>query len=451
MFDTMEAAIRFIFRSKERLKGEPQAPDEYSRDIGPTRNLLLATRLLDTPREYVVVTGSKGKGSISALTANILKSLGHTVGLLTSPHLVYWTERIRVNGEAIPEADFLRILGELAPFIEAELERLSPRSYLSPQGIFLLMALRYFNERGVNVGVMEVGRGGRFDDVSLVPNKVSLFGPIFLEHTRQLGESVEHIAWHKAGIIKPSSFAYSVAQEPAVLAVLQREAESKDAEFFWFSALDKGEFVRETPNGIVCRIGRYGEIHLPFYGRYMIDNAALAIQAAGNVHGRLGGIPHASEDYVRRVVAGLESACWYGRLQKLQDSPPIYVDGAVNPLSVASMLVSLKSRLVSPVIAIVGVPEDRDMATVYKLLSAECDRLILTENPINPNVRFPPADEALALARRYHPEVDYAPNLESAVALAKRHAWPNSTILMAVAQPLVGEAMLLWGIDPRTL
>ncbi|MFQ3658653.1 MAG: Mur ligase family protein [Anaerolineae bacterium] len=451
MFSTIPQAIEFIFRSKNRLKDEPRTYDEFARDITPTRNLLLATRLLDTPREYIVVTGSKGKGSISALTANVLKSLGHTVGLLTSPHLVYWTERIRVNGEAISEADFLRILSELAPAIEAETARLSPRSYLSPQGIFLLVALRYFNERGVTVGVMEVGRGGRYDDVSLVPNKVSLFGPIFLEHTRYLGETVDRIAWHKAGIIKPASYAYSVAQEPAVLDVLQREADSKDAEFFWFSTLDKGEFIRETPDGILCRISRYGEIHLPFYGRYMIENAALAIQAAGNVHARLGGIPHQSAEYVQRVVAGLESARWYGRLQKLQDSPPVFVDGAVNPLSVASMLASLKSRLVSPVIGVLGVPEDRDMATVYKLMSAECDMLILTENHINPNIHFPVPEAALELARRYHQNVHYAPDLSAAMALAKQHAWPNSTILLAVAQPLVGEAMLLWGIDPRNL
>ncbi len=451
MFTTLDQAIRFIFHSKDRIKNAPRGLDEQVRDIAPTRNLLLTTGLLSTKREYVVVTGSKGKGSISVMTAKILQSLGHTVGLVTSPHLVYWTERIRVNGHAIAEADFIRIVNQLSPAIEAEEATLSLDKYISPQGIFLLVALQYFNEQGVTVGVMEVGRGGRYDDMSLVPNKVSLFGPIFLEHAQYLGDTVEQIAWHKAGIIKQGGFAYSVAQEPPVLSVLEREAVSKDCEFFWFSSLDRGEFLRETENGFVYQMGRYGEIELPFFGRYQMDNAALAIQAAGNVHARLGGISHNSQDYIDRVVAGLQRVKWHGRLQKLQDAPPIFVEGAINPLSVASMLMSMKSRLVSPVITIASVPQDREMSAVYKLLAQESDMLILTENNINPNIKFPPSDIALSLAQEFHKNVHYTPDLSSALELAKQHAWANSTILLAVAQPLVGEAMLLWGIDPREI
>ncbi len=447
---TLEHAVRIIFRSKERLRDQPRGLDEHVRDITPTRNLLLATGLLDTPREYCVVTGSKGKGSTTAMTAKILQELGHTVGMITSPHLVHWTERIRVNGKAIPEADFVRILEHLLPWIEAEEARLPEDRYISPQGIFLLMALHYFNEQGVNAAVVEVGRGGRYDDMSLVPNKVSLFTPIFAEHMQYMGP-VDRIAWHKAGIIKQNGFAYSVAQAPEVLDILQREADSKDAEFFWFSALDRGEFIAETPAGLLCRIGRYGEIELPFYGRYQIDNATLAVQAAGNMHARLGGIPHASPEYVERVRSALSTVRWPGRLQKLQDQPPVYVEGAINPLSVQSMLESLKTRLVSPVITIAGVPQDREMAEVYRLLAAESDLLILTENHINPNIRFPRPQDALALAGQFHKNVHYRPTLAEAFALAKEHAWDNSTVLMAVAQPLVGEAMLLWGVDTLNL
>lgn len=447
-FSTMQEAIAYIFVTKERLHSAGGL-DELTRDITPTRNLLLATNLLDTAREYIVVTGSKGKGSITAMTAKILQTLGHTVGMVTSPHLVYWTERIRVNGEAIPEADFLRILDLLAPAIDTETVCLPADRYISPQGIFLLIALHYFNEQGVTVAVMEVGRGGRYDDMSLVPNKVSVFGPIFLEHTQYLGDSVERIAWHKAGIIKQNGFAYSVAQEPPVLDVLQREADAKLSEFFWFSSLDVGTFIGETPSGVLAHFGRYGTIALPFYGRYQIENASLAIQAAGNVHARLGGIHHNSAEYVAKVRQALESVVWYGRLQRLQDTPPVFVEGAINALSVASLLESLKTRLVSPVITIVGVPRDRDLETVYRLLAQVSDMLILTENHINPNIHFPVPAEAVALAQKVHPQVYFAPTLADAMTLARQHAWDNSTILLCVAQPLVGEAMLLWHIDPR--
>jgi dihydrofolate synthase / folylpolyglutamate synthase len=446
-FSTLNEAIRFIFMSKDRLPARPTDLDEFTRDITPTRNLLLATGLLNTKREYAVVTGSKGKGSVTVMTAKILEALGHTVGMISSPHLVSWMERIRVNGTAISEEDFMRIMNELEPFILAEVDKLAENKYISPQGIFLLVALKYFNEKNVTVGIMEVGRGGRYDDVSLVPNSVSVFTPIFLEHTQYLGDTVERIAWHKSGIIKTGGYAYSVAQEPPILDVIQREADSKHAEFFWFSSLDTGEFLGETPNGVRCRIGRYGEMTLPFIGRYQIDNATLAIQAAGRLHGQLGGIAHNSAEYVEKVKDALEHIKWYGRLQKLQDQPPVFVEGAINALSVQDLIESLRSRLVSPVITIVGVPQDRDIEAVYRLLAKESDILILTENHINPNIKFPSAEEALALARQFHKDVHHTHTLAEAITLAKQHAWDNSTVLMAVAQPLVGEAMLLWGVD----
>src|SRR5262249_40359729 len=143
-----------------KLRGEVRGLDENTRDVGPTRRLLMATDLLATPREYAVVTGSKGKGSTTVITAKLLQHLGHTVGTITSPHLVSWRERVRVNGKAIPEADLLRILDELAPEIDTIEATLSGKHYFSPQGIFLAVALRWFDEQGVKAAVLEVGRGG---------------------------------------------------------------------------------------------------------------------------------------------------------------------------------------------------------------------------------------------------------------------------------------------------
>lgn len=448
-FETLEQAIRYIFKTRDAVKNTLHGFDERTRDLAPTRNLLLTTRLLDAPREYAVVTGSKGKGSITALTASVLRVLGHTVGMVTSPHLRYWTERIRVNGRAIPEADFIRILSALKPAIDAEVEKLTPSRYISPQGLFLLVALAWFNEQGVNAAVMEVGRGGRYDDMSLVPNKVSLFAPIFLEHAQYLGESVERIAWHKAGIIKAGGYAYSLAQGPAVLEVISKEAESKNSEFFWFSSLDLGEYVGDTPDGVRCRIGRYGELELPFLGRYQVANATLAIQAAGNMHARLGGIPHASEAYVRAIHEGLRTARWHGRLAHMQSAPNVFVEGAINPLSVEAFIESVQARTTRPLVAIAGVPSDRDMAGVYARLGAHCDHLILTASTINPSIRFPDEADALALARQHAPSVAYVASFSEAIPQAIAQVGAGGTVWACVAQPLVGEAMLYWDVDTR--
>ena len=181
MIDSMDAAIRHIFRTRRRLDVAPRGLDEYTRDVTPTRILLERANLLAGERDYAVVTGSRGKGSVTAIMAKLLEALGHRVGTITSPHLVHWNERIRVDGRMIPTSDFLRILNDLQPLIDATVGDLGPTQYLSPQGIFLAIALRHFAETGVDVAVLEVGRGGRFDDIAVVPNKLSVFAPIMLE------------------------------------------------------------------------------------------------------------------------------------------------------------------------------------------------------------------------------------------------------------------------------
>src|SRR5688572_6231500 len=162
-FNNEEEAITYIFRSIRKLRGQERVIDEETRDISQTRGLLMATNLVNSPREYAVVTGSKGKGSTTVITAKLLQHLGHKVGMITSPHLVSWRERIRINGRAIPEADLLRILSELAPHIDEIEAHLNERQYFSPQGIFLAIALQWFDEQEVGATVLEVGRGGRFD------------------------------------------------------------------------------------------------------------------------------------------------------------------------------------------------------------------------------------------------------------------------------------------------
>lgn len=444
-------AITYIFRSMRKMRGEVRGLDEHTRDIGPTRRLLQAHNLLATQREYAVVTGSKGKGSTTIITSRLLQHLGHTVGTITSPHLVSWRERIRVNGRAIPEADLLRILDELAPEIDSIEETLTAKQYFSPQGIFLAVALRWFDEQNVQAAVLEVGRGGRFDDISVVPNKLSLFTPIMLEHPDYLGPTVERIAWHKAGIIKPYSYAYSVSQSPSVLDVLQTEADAQAAEFSWIAPKDLGVYLGPAENGIRMELGRYGEVTLSLMGRYQIDNASLAVIGAGNMHARLAGIPHGSPEYVERIRAGLADVKWPGRCQKIQDHPAVFVDGAINAESAQSLVQSLEGHLKSPVISIIGVPDDKDYVGVYKALGSVSDALILTETARNLSLHFLSSEEAIAAARPFNADVRYAGTLAEAVAQAKQRAGENGTIVIAGTQSIVADTMVLWNQSYETL
>ncbi len=439
MIDSMPAAIRYIFQTRRRLDNAPRGLDEYTRDTLPTRRLLARASLPKQPRDYIVVTGSRGKGSVTAITAKLLSAMRRRVGSITSPHLVHWNERIRVAGRMIPSQDFLRILRALQPHIDAEIASLPDQQYLSPQGIFLAIALRYFDEQGADVAVLEVGRGGRFDDIASVPNQLALFTPILLEHTALLGASLARIAWHKAGIIKAGCHAISLPQADEAAAELYKEAAQQQARLEILHEEELAAFVSRRAHGQILQLPAYGELYLPLLGRYQLANATLAIRAAEQF-----GLDEAA------LRKGLAAVQWQGRAQQLEEAPRIVIDGAITPASARSFVESLGS-LAAPVVSIVGVPRDRNYSQVYRELAAVSDALIITETDINPSTRFPAQAQALQAARRVCAEVRYAANLPAAFALARNRAGANGTILLAGSLMLIGECMLLWDIDTTVI
>ena len=448
MFDDLGAAISYIFRTRRRLDAAPRGLDEYTRDTAPTRNLLASAGLPQYEREYVVVTGSRGKGSVTAIMARLLQAQGHRVGTVTSPHLVHWNERIRVDGRMIPAVDFLRILTDLRPEVDAIVDDLDATAYLSPQGIFLAIALRHFDETGVDSAVLEVGRGGRFDDIAVVPNRLSVFTPIMLEHTALLGDNLARIAWHKAGIIKAGGLAISLPQAPAAQDELGREAEVQGARLVCLGDEDIGQWLADCDDGQRMRLAPYGELKLPLLGRYQIENATLALRALEllrEIH------QSPSADYKKAIRRGLRAVSWLGRAQQLDVAPAIFVDGAITVRSAQSFLASVAPRLREPVIAIVGVPRDRDYAGVYRVLAAASQALIITETDINPSTRFPAPEAALNTAFGLTNEAYHAPRLRGAIALARSLAGEDGTILLAGSLMLIGECMLIWDVDTSVI
>lgn len=441
-FKTMDEALAFIFSTRHQIQN--RGLDEVTRNPEHTRHLLDLASLSDLPIEYAVVTGSKGKGSVTILTASLLRALSYRVGTITSPHHKVWFERIRVDGKMIPEADFLRILSQLEPFVEAIYQQLPPHQYLSPQGLFLAIALSWFQEQGVNRAVLEVGRGGRFDDIAVVPNQYALFSPIFREHTQYMGE-LDRIAWHKAGIMKPDSWAFSLPQSPPVAEILEEEAQQIGAHLQFVETAPVHDSIRVTDHGLHFTHPLLGETELSLWGDFQVDNALLALEVVNHWHPQL---DQASQSALKEALAQLK---WYGRLQRLQENPAVWVDGAINVLSAQSFLDSILDLTTKPLIIILGVPQDRDVPAVYELYARYADVLIITETDIHPNIHFPPAAEALELARQFHQQVDYFPNLPQALESAFTQAGTSGTILLAVAQPLVGEAMLIWDIDVASL
>lgn len=451
-FDTETDAVTYIFESIAASGWQSRGLDENTRDIAPSRVLLERLGLPRRRREYAVVTGSKGKGSVTILTARILRELGHRVGTVTSPHLISYRERIRVNGRAIPPADFLRLVDQIAPAVDAVVADLPASSYLSPQGIFLALALTWFDENEVDTAVIEVGRGGRFDDNILVRNRLALFTPIVLEHVRYLGPTIERIAWHKAGILKPRSYGLSLPQHPDAEAQIRLEAERIGADVQFLNPSDLGRYAGDWERGVLMQLPASDHIaRLPFYGRYAVDNASLSLHAARWLHNSATSSPASWLQFAEQSIPALEAAVWPGRCEKLSDQPQVFVDGAVNPLSLQVYLDSVRARITHPLVIVGAVPTDRDIAATYRLMAEQADYLILTASERNITIRFPDETTALAAAQAALSAADrtigveYAPDIASALPLALKRAGHDGTVLLAVAQPAVADTMAYFG------
>lgn len=268
-----------------------------------------------------------------------------------------------------------------------------------------------------------------------------------LEHSAQLGSTLERIAWHKSGIIKQQGYAYSVPQANSVLAVLQAEADQHDAEFYWIAGMDMGEYLGPTEHGLRMRLHRYGDVELSLRGRYQVENATLAVQGVGNLHSRLPGITHGSDEYLAAIRAGLASVVWPGRAQQLDEHPLTFLDGAINGQSARLLMQSLTEMLPDPCIAIIAVPDDKDYEGVYREVGVHADTVILTETPRNASLTFPPPDEAIADARRFNDQVLHLPTLAEAVDEARALAGTDGSILIVGTQSIVADAMALWGLS----
>lgn len=439
-FASEAEAVTWVFHSLRKLRGQPRLPDDRGRDPAPTRELLQTLGLPSVAREYVVVTGSKGKGSTTAMTARLLQTPGRRVGMLTSPHLVSWRERVRVDGQSIPPPDFLRILAWMRPATERIEARLGPGQYFSPTGLFLALALRWFDEQGVTAAVLEVGRGGRFDDVALAPNALSLVTPVVREHDFWLGPGLARIAWHKAGIIKAGSQVISLPQAAPVVAELEREAQRQEARLELLTPAQLAQLLARTARGQRLRLAPFGEFDLPLRGRHQAANVTLSLRAAAHLVARLG----VSEDPAV-VAARLAPLRWPGRLEKLGDAPALYVDGAVQRQSARYALEALGETVARPLQVVLAVPDDKDYAGVIDALAPASDGLIFCETPRNPILRFPPAGELLALGRAQGARGAHVPQLEAALARAREGAGPEGTVLLCGTHSILADVMLLRG------
>ncbi|WP_080800031.1 bifunctional folylpolyglutamate synthase/dihydrofolate synthase [Arabiibacter massiliensis] len=303
--------------------------------------------------KFVHVAGTNGKGSTCAYLASILQAAGFRTGLFTSPYLITFEERIRVDGANITLGELTDVTLEVREQAEAMADH--PTEF----ELMTAVALVHFARQGCDAAVLEVGLGGRLDSTNVIdPPEVAVIARIGLDHTKLLGNTLAAIAGEKAGIVKPGSAVVSYPQEPEAMAVVeQAAAEAGDAlTVVDLAQLEAHDVSRETLVRPFSYKGRPYRTRL--LGSYQPANAALAIEAALALRGCGWDIPDEA------VAEGIERTQWPGRFEIAdagEGRPTIVVDGGHNPQGARALVESLDDVFPGqePVF-LIGVLEDKD-------------------------------------------------------------------------------------------
>jgi dihydrofolate synthase/folylpolyglutamate synthase len=349
------------------------------------QNTLYVLEKLGNPQgsyPSVHLAGSNGKGSTAAFLESMTRQKGIRTGLYTSPHLVHFSERFRIDGTPVDNATICRAAERLlTQGLELNLEqvlawltekdmvrRMNSKTWYAERGYgsdfcrltffecTTIMAMLIFEQAQVNLAIVETGMGGRLDATNVLDPKVSVITPVHLEHTAWLGDTVEKIAGEKAGIIKTGIPVVCAKQHPDAKKVIQQVATEKNSPIDWvgLGISISGDFQQAT---FTTRGQKYGPVRLGLSGPHQVHNAALAI---GCLH-------HLNLDLSRKQVEqGLEQVSWPGRFERLGQW---ILDGAHNPDG-ARVLAQTVHQVLGPrkVRLLFGVLGDKEAVEMLKTL-----------------------------------------------------------------------------------
>ncbi len=408
-----QSAAAFLFGriNYERTRGVPYRSRGFKLD----RMRQLAARLGHPEQAFpaVHIAGTKGKGSTAAMIASVLTAAGYRTGLYTSPHLDCLEERFVVDGRPCDQATLVSLLARLqGPVLDMDDPVRTPEHHLGPTyfEITTAAALLYFQDRQVDVAVLEVGLGGRLDSTNICRSVTSVITSISFDHMRQLGTTLAAIAREKAGIIKPGVPVVTGATHPEPFQVIAQVARDNDAPLWalgrdfdfgylpqlstaatghappldWQCGLD----YREQLNG---RIELLPHVAIGLLGRHQAANASVAIAACHQLRRQGWDLDDAA------IRSGLARAHCPARIEVLSRAPTVILDTAHNPASVAALVEFVLERCVhNPRLLVFAASSDKDTPAMLRQLLPHFDHVVLTQYRNNPRAISP--DKLLATA-----------------------------------------------------
>lgn len=407
--------------------------------------------------KVIHVAGTNGKTSTVRMIESLLRAFGARVGRTTSPHLQSITERVGIDGEPIHPADFVRIYEEIKPFVEmVDAQSDHPMSYFE---VTVAIAFAAFADAPVDIAVVEVGMGGRWDATNVVHADVDVITPVGLDHTDYLGDTLEDIAGEKAGIItNPESVTVVANQEPeAMRVILEQTVEMGTV----VARLDQ-EFGVESANVAVGGqtvtlrglSGTFEEVFLPLSGPHQARNAAVALAAVEAFFGAGSGRQLDAEI----VRAGFANAISPGRLERVRSTPTTFIDATHNPHGAQALAAALANDFdFTRLIGVLGILGDKDALGVLQALEPVLSEVVITQNS---SPRAKDAYELAEIARDVFGEerVHVEEHLPSAYTLAVELAeealeavgvQSGSGVIITGSVLTAGEARAMFGKDPE--
>lgn len=412
--------------------------------------------------DVIHIAGTNGKSSTARMVDSLLRAFHRRVGLVTSPHLQRVTERIGIDGQPIHPRDYVRIWHEIKPFVEM----VDAQSDVPMSKFEVLVGLSYaaFADAPVDVAVVEVGLGGRWDATNVVNADVSVITPVGLDHTDYLGDTLAEIAGEKAGIIKPREDADApltpnenivviAEQDPEAMRVILQQAVDVEAGVARsgseFAALESRIAVGGQQVNIQGLGGLYEDIFLPLHGEHQAKNAAVALAAVEAFFGASAGHPLD----VATVRNGFAQAISPGRLERVRTSPTTFIDAAHNPHGAKALGAALDRDFdFARLIGVLSIFADKDSTGILTALEPYLTEVVITQNS---SPRALDAYDLAETARDIFGEerVHVADNLPGAYAQAVELAedaevQSGSGIIITGSVVTAGDARAMFGKEP---
>ncbi len=400
--------------------------------LSKTSNLMKAFGNPHKGRKYIHIAGTNGKGSVAATVASVLKEAGLKVGFYSSPHLVRFTERFRINDREIPQDKAAALIKELSDAFSAD----EPPTFFEAT---TAMALVYFAREDTDLAIMEVGMGGRLDATNIITPMVSVITNISKEHESFLGSGLLDIAGEKAGIIKEGVDLLTGATQQSVVGLFQSICDKKNSPL-WRVGKDIRYRIEGSGFNYYGLRRRMKGLEIGLKGRFQVRNAVLALAVIETLEEKGFSI---TSGHIRR---GLKNPNWPGSMQVVGKRPTILRDGSHNPAAVRALADSIRTEMkYNRLILVIGVMADKKIGQILRGIVPICDYAIFTR-PVYTRAASPEIlmEKAASLGK----QGEIVPFLTGALDRAREMASPDDLIVVCGSLFTVGEALTYF--DPQT-